>query len=101
MGYYVRYRLDVIGADHGEVTTELEDIVGHDVLEEPQSQWGLECNAHMLRLAQRFPDAVLILHAEGAESGDVARTYFKHGQKPVEQRAALVFPDPPPQWSQS
>ncbi len=96
MGYECRYDLTVLGADQGEVETELEDIAGFNPLSDSWT-WR-EHDEHMLRLAKRFPEAVFTLNVDGEETGDVWRVFFKHGEKPVEQKAELVFREHPPLW---
>jgi hypothetical protein len=98
MGYACYFELTVIGADHDEVMTELEDITGFDFDE----RWSWrEQDEHMMRLAKRYPDAVFMLLREGEEAGDVSQHYYKHGHEPVELEAELVFPDPPLWFAQA
>lgn len=98
MAYNSNYRLDVIGADRNEATTELEDIVDYDPLE-TTCPW-YEHDEHMQRLAKRFPSAVFVLHREGEESPDIERTYYRHGQEPVKVQPQLVWPEPP-EWART
>lgn len=95
MGYYTDYEVTVTGPS--EALKEFEEAAdaGETTLDDVEYSYmlkGMEFNAKwyhydrdMLSVSKRFPELLFVIEANGEESGDIWRAYFRNGkQKRIE-----------------
>ena len=92
MGYYTRYKLEVLSGDvdENELAVLFEKITDYpyDMLEDDMKWY--DHKKHMVTISREYPNAIFELSGEGEEAGDLWKQYFKNGEMQVAE-AKITF----------
>lgn len=94
MGYYTKYKLDVIqGKDKSiDYVAEIGEISGYgDEWENEEIKW-YDHYEHMIEYSKKYPDTVFELTGYGEEQDDIWCDFYKDG-KVQKTKAKIVFED--------
>ena len=88
MGYYTKFEMDFKGnATEEEIIAALKeinpdyfnyDVDNLDTLFEEEMKW-YDATSDMIKLSERFPDALFELSGKGEEYDDIWREYYHNG----------------------
>ena len=88
MGYCTHYELETDTDDYYFYESELRKIVDYNPLE-TECKWDSHLK-DMKELSSKYPKVLFTLHAEGEESGDVWKGYFKGGKAQIEKAVITI-----------
>lgn len=80
MGYYTRFKLEVVSG--GDYETDYEEVVSEQVDYNPfsdETKW-YSFEKDMKEVSRQHPKVVFELSGEGEEAGDLWKAYFKDGK---------------------
>lgn len=105
MGYYTYFNGKVIeGANEKEIAITLAKLPSfegnvsdietidtlNDIMEEPMKWYSYI--EDMKQISAQFPNAIIKIHGEGEDNGDLWNAYFKNG-KAIVYSAQIIYPE--------